>query len=213
MWCRLSPPGWRTSRIGSCQSCWRAGAQEHHFSKGLTPCPAPAAWWLATRPCTNHAVSWEEPFVSCNFQGQEMGSLLPVRRETELWGQGFSWFCERQAACARWARISWISKEKAGGKHQHFRRRRDFKIAPGTASAHPIYMGSKKRAGGILNHLLPAGVLLGLQWSQALVAMNSVILCKPADLPGGKDVALLCSRIFVTGCNRLLQEHKICELP
>lgn len=98
MWCRLSPPGWRTSRIGSCQSCWRAGAQEHHFSKGLTPCPAPAAWWLATRPCTNHAVSWEEPFVSCNFQGQEMGSLLPVRRETELWGQGFSWFCERQAA-------------------------------------------------------------------------------------------------------------------
>lgn len=93
-------------------------------------------------------------------------------------------------------RISWISKEKAGGKHQHFRRRGDFKIAPGTASAHPIYVGSKKRVGGILNHLLSAAVLLGLQWSQALVAMNSVILCKPADLPGGKDVALLCSRIL-----------------
>lgn len=106
-----------------------------------------------------------------------------------------------------------VSKEKTGGKHQHFRRRGDFKITLGTALAHPFYVGSKKRAGGILNHLLPAGVLLRLQWSQALVAMNSVILCKPAHKPGGKDVALLCSRIFVTGCNRLLQEHKICELP
>lgn len=105
-----------------------------------------------------------------------------------------------------------VSKEKAGGKHQHFRRRGDFKIAPGTASAHPIYVGSKKRVGGILNHLLSAAVLLGLQWSQALVAMNSVILCKPADWPGGEDIALLCSRICVTGCNRLLQEQKFCEL-
>lgn len=79
-----------------------------------------------------------------------------------------------------------VSKEKAGGKRQRFRMRGDFKTAPGTASVHPIYVGLNKRVGGVLNHLLSARVLLGLQWSQALVAMTAIILCETADSPGGK---------------------------